>query len=76
MTAATGVLFHIGYYYLGLPEEVADILMMLHQGGFLGRPLRPPYVLLLGTGVGVLRWTGVNMLFAGRCKSAAAADSM
>ncbi|MFN4067712.1 MAG: PepSY domain-containing protein [Thermosynechococcus sp.] len=76
VTAATGVLFHIGYYYLGLPEEVADILMMLHQGGFLGRALRPVYVLLLGIGVGLLSWTGVNMLFKGRRKRVSAVDSV
>ncbi|MFN4280884.1 PepSY domain-containing protein [Thermosynechococcus sp.] len=76
VTAATGVLFHVGYYYLGLPEEVADILMMLHQGGFLGRALRPMYVLLLGVGVGVLSWTGVSMLFGGRRRRGSAAESM
>lgn len=63
VTAATGVLFHVGYYYLGLPEEVTDVLMMLHQGGFLGRDLRSVYVLLLGVGVAIMTLTGVNLLF-------------
>ncbi len=76
VTAATGVLFHIGYYYLGLPEDVADILIMLHQGGVLGRALKPVYVLLLGVGVGVLSGTGVNMLFKGRRKRVSGIDLM
>lgn len=51
LTASTGVIFRIGRSWLGLPDRVGDLMLSLHGGSFLGKPLVPIYVLLVGLGL-------------------------
>jgi hypothetical protein len=62
LTALTGVVYRLGRSWFDIPDGVADFLMMVHEGGFLGRPLVPFYVLLIGLGLLGMIATGLAML--------------
>jgi len=58
-TALTGLTVH--FFGNALPDGVADVLMSIHQGGWLGKTLRPFYVLLLGCGLLAMIVSGLKM---------------
>ncbi|WP_072622800.1 PepSY domain-containing protein [Spirulina major] len=58
-TALTGVIYRVGRAWFNLPHQ--DWLMIIHQGEFLGKPLVPVYVLLMGVGLLGLIVTGGMM---------------
>lgn len=60
-TALTGVAYRLGRTWFGVSDTVADWFMTIHQGEFLGRPLVPVYVLLVGLGLLGLIATGMTM---------------
>jgi uncharacterized iron-regulated membrane protein len=62
LTALTGVAYRVGRAWFGIPENVAEGLMTIHEGRFLGRPLVPIYVLLMGLGLIGLIATGLAMV--------------
>lgn len=62
LTALTGVAYRIGRK-LGIPPAVAEKFMALHEGRFLGQPLVPIYVLLVGLGLVGLVVTGLVMIW-------------
>ncbi|MBE9143154.1 PepSY-associated TM helix domain-containing protein [Planktothrix mougeotii] len=62
LTAFTGMVYRLGRTWMGLSEEKADILLMIHQGEFLGKPLVPIYVLLVGLGLIAMIITGLTMV--------------
>lgn len=62
LTALTGVVYRLGLSWFDLPDGVADFLMKIHEGGFLGQPLVPFYVLLIGLGLLGMIATGLVML--------------
>jgi uncharacterized iron-regulated membrane protein len=62
LTALTGVAYRVGRAWFGLPDNVANVLMTIHEGRFLGRPLVPIYVLLMGLGLVGLITTGLTLL--------------
>jgi hypothetical protein len=63
MTSLTGIVMSLGERSRILPRVVIDALLVIHQGGFLGKKLVPFYVLLLGLGVLVI---GLNILIKAR----------
>ncbi len=62
LTAITGVAYRIGRTWFGMPGEVAEFFMTLHEGRFLGEALVPFYVLLVGLGLLGLLVTGLVMI--------------
>ncbi|MFZ1029345.1 MAG: PepSY domain-containing protein [Limnoraphis robusta] len=51
ISALTGVAYRIGRSWFGLSDEFGDLMMFLHEGRFLGKPIVPIYVLLVGLGL-------------------------
>ncbi len=66
LTALTGVAYRIGRAWFGLPDSIAEGLLAIHEGRFLGKPLVPIYVLLMGLGLVSLIATGLIMLIKRR----------
>jgi uncharacterized iron-regulated membrane protein len=62
LTAITGIVYRVGRAWLNIPDATANFLMVIHQGGFLGAPLVPIYVLLMGVGLLAMIATGLVML--------------
>lgn len=69
LTALTGIVYRIGRSWLGLPKEFGNFMMLLHEGRFLGKPLVPIYVLLVGLGLLGMIVSGIT-LFKHRKKAA------
>ena len=61
-TALTGTLYRVGRTWLGLSNDAVEWTLWIHEGRFLGAPLVPVYVLLLGLGVAGLIATGWTMV--------------
>ncbi|MBD1912026.1 MULTISPECIES: PepSY-associated TM helix domain-containing protein [unclassified Leptolyngbya] len=70
LAALTGVAYRIGSNLLDIPDNVANIFMVLHQGEFLGEPLMPVYVLLMGLGLVGMIITGLSMLLPKKASKA------
>lgn len=69
LTALTGVTYRLAQSWFGIEEDAAEIFMVIHQGSYLGKELRPFYVLLLALGVIGLIVTGLTMTkFFGRAR--------
>ncbi|BBD54050.1 PepSY domain-containing protein [Planktothrix agardhii] len=62
LTAFTGMGYRLGRTWMGMPKDQANIFLMIHQGEFLGEPLVPIYVLLVGLGLIAMLVTGVTMV--------------
>ncbi|KAF3888485.1 MULTISPECIES: PepSY domain-containing protein [Nostocales] len=60
-SALTGIAYRVGRYWFNIPNQVADFLMVIHQGEYLGQPLVPIYVLLVGLGLIGMIVTGLSM---------------
>jgi uncharacterized iron-regulated membrane protein len=63
VTAITGVAHRLGKSWLGLSKEQVHFLMVIHEGEYLGKDLKPFYVLLNGVGMLVILMTGGAMWF-------------
>ncbi len=61
-TTLTGVAYRLGRSWFGMPKNVAEFFLTIHQGEYLGQPLVPIYVLLVGLGLLGMVVTGVTML--------------
>ncbi len=61
LSAITGVAYRLGEDWFGIEGDAAEIFMVIHQGSYLGKELRPFYVLLLALGVIGLIVTGLTM---------------
>jgi hypothetical protein len=62
LTTLTGIAYRIGRSWFGISNSAANFLMTIHQGEFLGTPLVPIYVLLLGLGLLGTIATGLMMI--------------
>lgn len=62
LTAFTGMTYRLVRSWLGISEDKAEILISIHQGEFLGKPLAPIYVLLVGLGLIAMIVTGLTMV--------------
>lgn len=66
LAALTGVAARLGRSWFGMPRSVAGALFSIHEGGFLGEPLVPFYVLAMGLGLTALLFSGARLLLAQR----------
>jgi uncharacterized iron-regulated membrane protein len=62
LSALTGIAYRVGRNWFGIPNEVAEFFLTLHEGRFLGQPLVPVYVLLVGLGLVGMIVTGLAMI--------------
>lgn len=62
LTALTGVLYRVGDSFSAINEDVGEFFLDIHQGSFLGKELRPMYVLLVGLGTIAMIVTGFMMM--------------
>ncbi|MBW4660384.1 MAG: PepSY domain-containing protein [Drouetiella hepatica Uher 2000/2452] len=62
LTALTGVAYRIGRSWFGLSDEFGEFMMMLHEGRFLGKPIVPAYVLLVGLGLLGIMVSGISLM--------------
>lgn len=61
LSALTGIAYRIGRSWFGMSKDTAEIFMVIHQGEYLGTPLKPIYVLLVGLGLLGMVVTGLSM---------------
>lgn len=62
LTALTGIGYRLGRSWFGLSDEFGDFMMWLHEGRFLGKPLVPVYVLLVGLGLLGMTISGITLI--------------
>jgi hypothetical protein len=62
LSAFSGIAYRIGRSWFGLSDNFGDFMMVIHEGRFLGKPLVPVYVLLVGVGLIAMVATGVSMI--------------
>ena len=62
LSALTGLAYRIGKSWLGLSDDFGRFVMTIHKGRFLGKPLVPVYVLLVGLGLVGMIVSGLTML--------------
>lgn len=60
-TAASGVLYKLGREWFGFSEDTSRVLMVIHEGRWLGPELRPIYVCFLGVGLLTLGFFGLRL---------------
>jgi len=75
LSALTGIGYRICRSWFGMPKETAEIFMVIHQGTFLGKPLEPVYVSLVGLGLIGLVITGLVMIKKSRQSTSSQAQS-
>ncbi|MGL5032464.1 MAG: hypothetical protein ACRC6M_01520, partial [Microcystaceae cyanobacterium] len=62
LSALTGVAYRIARSWFGVSDKFGDAILAFHEGEFLGKPLVPFYVLLIGLGLIALLITGFIMI--------------
>ncbi len=62
LTALTGIAYRLGKSWFGISGKVADIFMAIHEGEYLGSPLKSIYVLLVGLGMIGLSISGLSII--------------
>ncbi len=62
LTALTGIAFRVGRSWFGLSDGFGDFMMVLHEGRFLGKPIVPIYVLLVGLGLVGMVVSGITLI--------------
>ncbi|GAB1542002.1 hypothetical protein NUACC21_46750 [Scytonema sp. NUACC21] len=60
-SALTGIAYRVGRSWFNIPNQLANFFMVIHQGEYLGQPLVPIYVLLVGLGLIAMIVTGLSM---------------
>ncbi|NJM17343.1 MAG: PepSY domain-containing protein [Richelia sp. SM1_7_0] len=61
ISALTGIIYRLGKTWFGMSNQLGNLLMVIHQGEYLGTPLVPIYVLLVGLGLLGMIITGLSM---------------
>lgn len=62
VTVTTGLVYRLGKSWFGLSRDQVHILMVIHEGEYLGHQLEPIYVLLNALGLLFMLTTGIGML--------------
>lgn len=62
LSASTGLSYRIGRSWFGLSSEFGNFMLTIHEGRYLGQPLVPVYVLLVGLGLVGMVVSGLTML--------------
>ena len=68
LSALTGVAYRVARTWFGVSDEFGDAILAFHEGKFLGKPLVPFYILLIGFGLIAMIGTGVVMIRQKRAK--------
>jgi uncharacterized iron-regulated membrane protein len=76
LSAFSGIAYRIGRSWFGLSDNFGDFMMVIHEGRFLGKPLVPVYVLLVGVGLIAMVATGVSMIKKRRKQSQSESKSV
>ncbi len=61
LSTVTGLGYRLGKSWFGMSADLGDLMMVFHQGEFLGQKLVPIYVLLVGLGMLGAIVTGLSM---------------
>lgn len=61
LSALTGTIYILGETLFGESEKFGEFILGVHEGKFLGKPLVPIYILLIGLGLIGLIITGIIM---------------
>lgn len=71
ITAFTGVSYRVARSWFGASDKIGEVLMLIHQGTFLGKELRVFYVILNGLGLVAMLFSGIMMtgIFRSRKKT-------
>lgn len=70
VSAVTGLAFRVGKKWFGLDGQTGEAIMEIHTGEWIGGWASPFYVLLAGTALLFLVFTGLSMLAKGRPRGA------
>ncbi len=62
LSAVTGLIYRLGKNWFDMSSEMGDVMMSIHEGRFLGEPLVPVYVLLVGMGLVAAIVSGLAMV--------------
>lgn len=62
LSALTGIGYRIGRNWFNISDGVAEFFLTIHEGRYLGQPLVPVYVLLVGLGLVGMIVTGLVMI--------------
>lgn len=62
ISASTGLLAFVGTDWFKMSHEFGDLMKSFHEGRFLGKPLVPIYILLVGIGLLGMIITGLGMI--------------
>lgn len=62
LSALTGIAYRVGRTWFKIPSDIADIFLIIHQGEYLGEPLVPIYILLVGLGLIAAIITGLTQI--------------
>ena len=62
LTALTGIAYRIGRSWFGLSDEFGEFMMTMHEGRFLGKPIVPMYVLVVGLGLLGMIISGITLM--------------
>ncbi|MEB3831566.1 PepSY domain-containing protein [Phormidium sp. CCY1219] len=65
LSALTGIIYRLGKSWFGMSPDTANFFMVIHQGEFLGNPIKPIYVLLVGLGLIGAIATGLTLMRRG-----------
>lgn len=69
VTVLTGVTYRLGKSWFGWSKDQSHVLMVIHEGEYLGQTLEPFYVLLNGLGALWMLITGGVMVWQNLSKS-------
>ena len=61
LSALTGTIFILGEKLFGWSEDFGELILGIHEGKFLGEPLVPVYIMLVGLGLIGMIATGMVM---------------
>jgi hypothetical protein len=62
LSAVTGILIMTGEAWFHWSKDTEELFFSLHQGSWLGRDVRPYYILFVGLGLLFLVWSGLQMI--------------
>jgi uncharacterized iron-regulated membrane protein len=61
-SAISGIAYRTGEAF-DISEDTLDLLMSIHEGDWLGKEIKPFYILVLGLGLGLIIISGLLLFF-------------
>jgi uncharacterized iron-regulated membrane protein len=69
LAALTGIAYRLGRSWFGIPEEIGELFLSVHEGRYFGKDLVPVYVLLVGLGLLGTVVSGIVIIVQSRKRS-------